>query len=123
MVNYRFRLRTYQARVRELTLKIMGERMTGNVAIPIACAIALSACAANSSSSSSDLVRTGTVFSAGCERGWADCYTEAQRRCANGDFEEIDRNTIETAAIDNRSVESTQTPIKSIYLSVTFRCK
>jgi hypothetical protein len=102
----------------------IGQERTNRIAVTLlAWTMTLSACAANPSEPSGDSVHTGAVFSVGCERSWADCYREAQRRCAGGDFEEIDRNSIETAAVDNRPARTTKSRIESTHLSATFRCK
>ena len=100
-----------------------GERASGPVfALPVLI-ILLSACGAKPPASGTGAVPTGTVFSVSCERGWADCYAEARRRCAGGDFEEIDRNALERATLNRPTNRSAQVRVESTYLSATFRCR
>lgn len=98
-------------------------RATGSVFALPAIAILVSACGANPPASGTGAVPTGTVFSVSCERGWADCYAEAKRRCAGGDFEELDRNALERATLNRPTNRSAQVRVESTYLSATFRCR
>ncbi len=91
--------------------------------IALTCLSMLTACGSNSPSPDSDFVSTGAVLSVSCDFAWADCYSEAQRRCANGDFEEIDRNAIERVTADIRSNRSMPVRIDSMNQTITIRCK
>ena len=70
-----------------------------------------------------DTILTGEIFSVSCERRWSDCYAEAQRRCAGGDFEEIDWNALERNTIDDHSFENPNKLTQATYRAVTVRCK
>ena len=83
----------------------------------------LVACGNNPASSESDYVPTGAVFSVSCDFAWADCYSEAQRRCANGDFEEIDRHAIERVTADIRSNRTMPVRVDSMNQTITIHCK
>lgn len=93
------------------------------VAIAFTCSIVLTACGANPTNSSSESKMSGEVFSVSCEFGWTDCYKEARQRCANGDFEEIDRNVIERVVGENRSARSEPMRLDPMNRTVTVRCK
>ncbi|MDG2374994.1 MAG: hypothetical protein P8M18_01460 [Woeseiaceae bacterium] len=70
-----------------------------------------------------DTILTGEIFSVSCERSWSDCYAEAQRRCAGGDFEELDWNALERNIIDDHSFERPNKLTQATYRAVTVRCK
>jgi len=70
-----------------------------------------------------DTILTGEIFSVSCERGWSDCYAEARRRCAGGDFEEIDWNALERNTIDDPSFERPNELTQATYRAVTVRCE
>ncbi len=93
------------------------------VAVTVVCGVFLSACGTNPADTASDAELTGAIFSLHCERGWADCYSEARRRCASGHFEELDRNAIEAVGIDNRSSQTMHAQINSMNSTITIRCK
>lgn len=84
---------------------------------------ALTLCGTNPTDSSSESKMSGAVFSVSYEFGWADCYGEARRRCANGDFEEIDRNAIERVAIENSPSSSEPVRVEAMNRTMTVRCK
>lgn len=83
--------------------------------------LVLAAC--SSTNERSDTMLTGEIFSVSCERAWEDCYTEAQRRCAGRNFEEIDRNALQRTTADNSSFENPNATSQSTYRAVTIRCK
>ena len=83
----------------------------------------LVACGTSPATPTSDSVPTGAVFSVSCDFAWADCYSEAQRRCTSGDFEEIDRNAIERVTADIGSTRSMPVRIDSMNQAMTIRCK
>ena len=93
------------------------------VAIAFTGSIALTACGANPANSYSKSKMSGAVFSVSCEFGWADCYGEARQRCANGDFEEIDRNAIERVVVENRPTRSAPMRVEPMNRTMTVRCK
>jgi len=70
-----------------------------------------------------DAILTGEVFSVSCERAWTDCYAEAQRRCVGGDYEEVDRNSLERTTMDDQSYQRSNARSQSTYRTVTIRCK
>ncbi len=89
----------------------------------LVCSCILAACGTTPASSDSDLVPTGAVFSVSCDFAWADCYSEARRRCASGNFEEVDRNAIERVTADIRSNRTMPVRIDSMNQTITIRCK
>lgn len=95
-------------------------KVVATVAVVFACA-SLPGC--SGTPAQSDAILTGEVFSVSCERAWADCYAEAQRRCVGGNYEEIDRNSLQRTTTDNQSFEQSNAQSQSTYRAVTIRCK
>ena len=112
------RVKNWEFKVRNLDLQL-----NWIPAVTLICTIILSACGTNSTNTASDIELKGAVFSVHCERGWENCYSEARRRCTNGDFEELDRNVVESVAIDHHSNQSAQAHIDSMNNTITIRCK
>lgn len=109
--------------VRNIEMSVNNLGMNTLAAITLICSGILAACGTNPASSDSDSVPTGAIFSVSCDFAWADCYSEAQRRCADGDFEEIDRNAIERVTADIRSNRSMPVRVDSMNQTITIRCK
>jgi hypothetical protein len=106
-----------------LEMGIDALHLNAHAAIALVCSSILAACGANPANPTSDSELTGAIFSVSCEFGWADCYSEAQRRCTNGEFEELDRNAIERVTVDSRSARSTPVRVESMNRAMTIRCK
>jgi hypothetical protein len=83
----------------------------------------LSACASKASNTRPDGMLTGSVFSVSCERGWSDCYSEAQRRCPSGRFDEIDRGAIEQTFNDRNDAQMANLKGEPMNRSIVVRCK
>lgn len=98
-------------------------RLSKSVAIAFICSVALTACGSNPTDTSSESKVSGAVFSVSCEFGWANCYSEARRRCADGGFEEIDRNGIERVAGENSPSSSELVRVEAMNRTMTVRCK
>ncbi|MGI9261653.1 MAG: hypothetical protein ACR2QR_06445 [Woeseiaceae bacterium] len=94
-----------------------------NFGAAVAALICLALAACSSNPTESDAVLTGEVFSVSCERAWADCYDEAQRRCVGNNFEEIDRSALHRTTTDNQTFNNPNPPSQDTYRAVTFRCK
>ena len=109
--------------VRKIELRINDLLISAPATMILACLCILAGCGTNPETHESEFVQTGAVFSVSCEFAWSDCYSEAQRRCANGDFEEIDRNAIERVTEDNRSKRLGPVRVDSMNQTITIRCK
>ncbi len=109
--------------VRNIEMSINDLLISAPATMALACSCILAACGTNPASSESDSVPTGATISVSCDFAWADCYSEAQRRCTNGDFEEIDRNAIERVTADIRSNRSMPVRVDSMNQTITIRCK
>ncbi len=83
----------------------------------------VSACASNADNAAPDGMLTGAVFSVHCARGWADCYSEAQRRCPSGRFDEIDRAAIEQTFNDRDDARKANLPGEPMNRTIVVRCK
>ena len=93
------------------------------LAVTVTCSSALVACGVNPADSGSEAKLSGATFSVSCEFGWNDCYSEARRRCANGDFVEVDRNAIEPVIADSHATRTKSVRADSMNLTMTIRCK
>ncbi len=92
------------------------------LAMMLLCA-AISGCASTRADTAPDGMLTGSVFSVNCEFGWSDCYSEAQRRCPSGRFDEIDRAAIEQTFNDRDDYRKANLPGKPVNRSIVVRCK
>ena len=104
-------------------MSINALHMNVPAAMVLVCSGILMGCGASPATPVSDSVSSGAVFSVSCEFAWADCYSEAQRRCTSGDFEEIDRNAIERVTADVGSTRSMPVRTDSMNRAMTIRCK
>lgn len=85
--------------------------------------VAISGCASTPRDTAPDGMLTGAVFSVHCARGWADCYSEAQRRCPGGRFDEIDRAAIEQTFNDRDDARKANLQGEPMNRTIVVRCK
>ena len=107
----------------DMNMSIRTWHAKASAIIALACLSILAACGASPAKSTIDSEVTGAIFSVSCEFGWEDCYIEAQRRCGNGEFEEIDRNALERVTVDSHSARSMPVRVESMNRVVSIRCK
>ena len=107
----------------KIEMSVNALHMNVPTAMVLVCSGILTGCGTSPATPASDSVPSGAVFSVSCEFAWADCYSEAQRRCTSGDFEEIDRNAIERVTADDRLNRSGPVRVDSMNQTITIRCK